>query len=574
MGVLSALTLIAYLNSFNVPFVFDDVATVQRNIGVRFGQFNWNLFNGRSLLYLTFAFNYRWAGLNVWSYHVVNMVLHLLNGFLVLLMAEQIFRTLGAELRHARIQAALAASFFLIHPVQTEAVTYISSRSELLSAFFYFCGFLIFIRWPGRRRGFLCSLTVCVFYFFGLSSKETALTLPAVIFLYDFLFLSDGRFRPILSRWRFYITFWAGAPVTIYYLLTRVLSRSVGSQLPGNLSSWHYFLTQLRVMTRYIQIIFFPAGLNLDYDFRPSLSFLDGAVLASAIFLLAILCLGWSLRRRQPVFTFSILWFFVTLSPTSSVVPIADLIFEHRLYLPLAGVCMSFPLLVEFGYTTLRRFMTRPAKSDARLQINQTVNIVCVLLIGLLVWGTYERNKIWQSEETLWADVALKSPLKARVRGNLGSVYQLEQRYDDALREFAAAMQLSQSLAEPERSRIRQTTGTSMAVSYIQMGQFDKAAEVAIPLWKEFPGLPGIGASLAGIALQMRQPQVALTVIDESLKAIAERRWGAGSKQQEEGYLYWNKAEALKVMGSCDEALRFYNIAAKSDPDLHVPACP
>src|SRR5438034_1175395 len=122
-----------------------------------------------------------------------------------------------AGCRIVRRHTRCILEFFLVHPVQTESVTYISSRSELLSTFFYLIGFLIFVWWPVYRIGFLCTLAVGVAYFFGLGSKETVITLPATIFLYDFLFLSGATFRPLISRWRFYCPFIIGGASAIYY---------------------------------------------------------------------------------------------------------------------------------------------------------------------------------------------------------------------------------------------------------------------------------------------------------------------------------------------------------------------
>jgi len=261
-GLLFAITLVAYWNSFGAPLVFDDLLTIQRNAGVRFGEFDWNLLAGRSVLYLTFTLNYVLAGQEVWSYHLINFLLHVLNGLLIFLVAERIIGRIETSPRRSRVYAALAAALFLLHPVQTESVTYVSSRSELLSTFFYLLGFLTFVCWPVQRVGLLCSLAVAVPYFFGLGSKETVITLPATIFLYDFLFLSGAQFRPLLSRWRFYLTYIVGAIGAIYYLLTGPLRGSVGSGLNGHLNNWHYFLTQLRVMVRYVRLVFFPVGLN------------------------------------------------------------------------------------------------------------------------------------------------------------------------------------------------------------------------------------------------------------------------------------------------------------------------
>jgi hypothetical protein len=545
--VLFVVTLAAYWNSFDASFVFDDQSTIQRNIAVRSGSLNWNIFTPRGLLFLTFTLNYKLSGLNVWGYHVVNFLLHLANGWLVFL--------LGQHLLQKRSYAMLAAALFLLHPVQTESVTYISTRSELLSTLFYLAGLLVFMRWPRMQVGFLCSVAVAALYFFGLTSKEPVITLPATILLYDFLFRSDATLRMFRERWRFYGTFLVATPLAIYFLVTRILKDTIGSQLVGNLSAGHYFLTELRVIVRYIQILFVPVGLNLDYDFRPSLSAAEPAVIASFVFLVAILVFGWMLRKTQPVLAFSILWFFITLSPTSSFVPINDVIFEHRLYLPLAGVCFAFPLLVSFIYE------------------RGTVALCAGLLIACVV-GTYQRNNVWATEQSLWADVVEKSPKKYRPRMHLANAYQQAQRYPDALREFEISTTLTDGLPAEERTYVRQMAGTSMAVLLIQMGQFDQAVAVATPLWQEFPGLPGIGASLAAVALQKRQPQQAIALIDESLKAIDENRWKGNTREAERGYLYSNKGEAYKLMGNCTEAIALYEKAAKIDPDIHVPSCP
>ena len=203
-------------------------------------------------------------------------------------LGERIFGLAGLDALRSRQYATLAAAFFLVHPVQTESVTYISSRSELLSTFFYLTGFLVYVFWPKEKIGFLCSLAVAVPYFFGLGSKETVITLAATIFLYDFLFLSKADFRSLLTRWRFYAIYLLGCTAAIYYLLTTALRGTVGSSVSVNLSWWHYFLTELRVIVRYVQLVFLPVGLNLDYDFRSSSSPLEPAVIASFLFLLGL----------------------------------------------------------------------------------------------------------------------------------------------------------------------------------------------------------------------------------------------------------------------------------------------
>ncbi len=454
-SALFASTLTAYWNSFNAPFVFDDLATIQRNTQVRFGEFGWNLISPRSVLYKTFTFNYLLTGQEVWSYHLINFILHFLNGLLIFVIATRVFRSLSRPLPEgegiSRIYAALAAAFFLVHPVQTESVTYISSRSELLSTFFYLIGFLTFVLWPKDRVGFYCSLTVGIAYFFGLGSKEPVVTLPAAIFLYDYLFLSHAEFRLVFSRWRFYLIYLAGASAAVVYLLIRLRGTV------GGMSSWQYFLTETRVLVRYIQLMFFPVGLNLDHDFRLSSSIFEPSVLASTGLLVALLLFGWWLRRKRPVFAFSIFWFFITISPTSSVVPIIDVIFEHRLYLPMVGVAFSFPFLVEFVYTRLR--WTVPRFS--------AVLACSAVILAALVAGTLMRNYVWSDEVRLFTDVVAKSPHKERPYNNLAWAYFKRAEYDRAI----AVLQQAFDKMPENNAELSDTLGNM----YLRAGQYDKA---------------------------------------------------------------------------------------------------
>ena len=453
---LFASTLTAYWNSFNAPFVFDDLATIQRNTQVRFGEFGWNLISPRSVLYKTFTFNYLLTGQEVWSYHLINFILHFLNGLLIFVIATRVFRSLSRRPLPegegiSRIYAALAAAFFLVHPVQTESVTYISSRSELLSTFFYLIGFLTFVLWPKDRVGFYCSLAVGIAYFFGLGSKEPVVTLPAAIFLYDYLFLSHAEFRLVFSRWRFYLIYLAGASAAVVYLLIRLRGTV------GGMSSWQYFLTETRVLVRYIQLMFFPVGLNLDHDFRLSSSIFERSVLASTGLLVALLLFGWWLRRKRPVFAFSIFWFFITMSPTSSVVPIIDVIFEHRLYLPMVGVAFSFPFLVEFVYTRLR--WTVPRFS--------AVLACSAVILAALVAGTLMRNYVWSDEVRLFTDVVAKSPHKERPYNNLAWAYFKRAEYDRAI----AVLQQAFDKMPENNAELSDTLGNM----YLRAGQYDKA---------------------------------------------------------------------------------------------------
>ena len=457
---LVVLGVIAYCNSFGAPLVFDDLLSIQKNPGVRFGEFGRDPFAGRWLLYVTYTLNYMWTGQDVWSYHLVNLVLHLLDGILIFFVALRIFeRAIGVG-RRQRIWAFLAAGFFLVHPVQTEAVTYISQRSEMLSAIFFIAAFWIFVRWPENKIGILLSLIIAIPFLLALSSKETAISLPAMMFLYDFIFISDGSIRAMASRWTFYATYLLGGVAVGYYLVTVTLRQSVGPTLQGHLSSSHYFYTELRVMTRYVYLIFLPIGQRLDYNYRPSASFLEPSVVLSFLFISAILVFAWRIRSKHKVFSFSIFWFFLALAPTSSFLPIQDVIFEHRLYLPLVGVCLAFPILMDL--------ISTQAQSRYRLAIS--AGAASVVALSLLTAGALIRNYVWGDEVRLWEEGVEKTPQSGRAYDGLMWAYFKQGKYDEAIKTMNKAIQVI-----PESARdLRET----LANLFLKTGKYDDAIAI------------------------------------------------------------------------------------------------
>jgi tetratricopeptide (TPR) repeat protein len=459
-AVLAILALVSYWNSLDVPFVFDDLLSIQANSGVQFGDFlKPQLLATRPLLYLTFAINYQIHRQQVLGYHLVNLVLHVLNGMLVLLVATHIFSQCDSTKDRARVYGLLAAALFVVHPIQTESVTYISSRSELLSTLFYGICVLLFIKRDDRKIGFVWSLVVLVPFFLGILSKETVISLPAVLLAYDFLFFARSDVRAVLGRWRFYLMYVAGGLAAVAVLLKTGVVGSIGADV-AHLSPWQYFLTELRVVSSYVRLLFIPAGLNINYDVRPSSSLFEPAVLAALLFLTLLLFLAWRLRRSQPMVSFSIIWFFLTLAPTSSFVPIPDVIFEHRLYLPLVGVCLSFPILMS-------HVAGRGSLVDRR-RLTATVT-GCAAVLVALVFGTVLRNQVWRDPVRLWSDSLAKSPHHPRPYNSLAMEY-LNRR------DYPRAIEISQQgLRNVDDPRARGGLQNAIGTTYLQLHQYEQA---------------------------------------------------------------------------------------------------
>jgi tetratricopeptide (TPR) repeat protein len=413
--ILVLLACVAYANSLYAPFVFDDLTSVQANqLAQSFSLHSKELLNTRSLLYVTYAFNHWMGGQNVFGYHLVNLLLHIINGLLVFAIARRVYQRLEisaffeaspyrARASGPSMYALLAAAFFLLHPVQTEAVTYVSQRSELLSKLVYLSGLLFFAQMPEAKIGFFASLPVFFCLVLGLGFKENAVTLPAAIVLYDYIFIAKSKIRSMLSRWRFYLglSLMTG---TGAYVFGEILQRpldAVGE--PGTLRRWYYFLTELPVTARYVRLILFPSGLNLDHDIPPATSLRQPDVLLSILLIIGLIVLAWRWRTSRPAYAFSIFWFFLTILPYAGIIPIPDVMFEHRLYLPLAGICLSFPILLGSLESVLRLRVVR----------------VGTVTLGVLLIATFWRNYVWSDDVRLFSDVVAKSPHKFRAYENL-----------------------------------------------------------------------------------------------------------------------------------------------------------
>jgi protein O-mannosyl-transferase len=353
--LISGLILIAYSNTFTADFHFDDNPQIVDNPSIR--RFTWNNFVGmfsgtRPVVNISLFFNYQLSGLNVVGWHIFNVSLHILNTYFVYLLLLNTFRLPSLNARYgvrATRMALFGALLFGLHPVQTESVTYIISRTELLATFFYLATFLLFIK--GARTGkFSYSVACFITSLLAMGSKEWAVTLPATLFLYDFLFIADSTIKPVLLRWKAYLLVALPWGFIAHVLLTTPLA-GAGFSITGEreLTPETYLLTSLNVLWTYIRILILPINQNLDYTYpvaktlfaNPTLLSLAGhfTVLGAALWLY--------LRRHWTLVPFGIAWFYVTLSPTQSFVPILDVIFEHRVYLPSIGFFIVFLASLE-----------------------------------------------------------------------------------------------------------------------------------------------------------------------------------------------------------------------------------
>ena len=351
IGALLLLGAIIYSDTFHSSFHFDDTSSILENFSIR-NILNlkaiWNSWPTRFITYVSLAFNYCLGRFNVLGYHIFNFLVHLSASIMVWWFTLLTFSTPVMHekkiTKHARLIAFFASLVFLAHPIQTQAVTYVIQRAASLTTLFYLVCLCLYIKsrllqWEEDNiiasRLFYCgSLIAAVMAMF---TKEIAITLPFTVIFYEYCFLR--------RRKRFY---WKSAlPLlsTIFIIpLTMFLTKSADfigmrrvQEHTSGISPWQYIFTQFSVIVTYIRLLLIPINQNLDYDYHIAKSLLEIPTLASLILLVLILIIVIRIFPKYRLISFGIFWFFLTLLPESSVIPIGDVIFEHRLYLPMVG---------------------------------------------------------------------------------------------------------------------------------------------------------------------------------------------------------------------------------------------
>lgn len=352
---------IAYSNTYTASFHFDDQHTIVENPRIKhiknIPSFFWKNegpVGSRPLLLVTVAINYAIGGLNVVGYHIFNNLLHAVNGilfyfFMIMILNLPRFRDRYSHL--SREISLFGSLLFVVHPVQTEAVTYIISRSMPLTTFFYLLGFIIYTRAFETGKRYLYFWLI-VISFLGMASREDYITFPVMLFIYDVMLLSS--FKDALRRWNIYLFL----GITVAYRLWLSLTYKGTEEAAGFgvklLSPYQYLLTQFNVIWTYVRLLFLPINQNLDYDYPVAKSIFEFPTILSLMGHLLVIAFAIWIYKRSRLVTFLILWWYITLSPSSSFIPIIDVIFEHRVYLPSIGFFFLFMIGYEYLWGKIR----------------------------------------------------------------------------------------------------------------------------------------------------------------------------------------------------------------------------
>ncbi len=486
---------IIYSNSLNTPFVMDDLPIIKNNPSIRITDLTLESLSRaarkgygapRPVTTVSFALNYYFGKNNVTGYHVINILIHLINGVLVYVIALIVIRRLAPGPRRVSssgdsfshepeeripvpLLALCSALIFTAHPIQTQAVTYVVQRYASMAAMFYMGSLLFYLKArmeleknrggsadardsmndvegsPGGGQGFRPLVPIC----FALSiscgvtaflCKQNAASLPGVILLVEYLLFDRSRkgwkrkilwLGPVTLLFLAFVLYFSGAFKSGVRFGTLLEDVSGVLRETGSVSRWDYLCTQFNVLVIYIRMLFLPVGQSLDhlYPFKNGF-FSDRTPLAFLLLAGLVASAIWNVRKR-PILTFSIAWFFITLSVESGIIPISDAMFEHRLYLAMVGFAIFLAHL--------------PLHVPADWKFPAMGALALVILV--LATAAHQRNRVWKDEVRLWSDVVAKNPLNYRAHSNLGIALFKEGLQKEAIRRYQRAIEIKPDLA-------------------------------------------------------------------------------------------------------------------------------
>ena len=367
-ALIAGMALVAYSNTFHVPFHFDDRPNILQNPNVQFKAFTWDRVERlvrntyketiRVFSYFTLALNYYFGEFDVYGYHLVNFFVHVASGIFLYWFLTLTFNLPSLKDRYGSIsyEAALFASLiFIAHPIQTQSVTYIVQRMASMAGMFYLLSFVLYIK--GRlSSGYPRAIYfggLALSYLLGVFSKENVAILPFFIALYEFYFFQNLDLSPKGRKILLVLAFALLALLAFGFMLwgRRYINVIIDGYQYRTFTMGERVLTQFRVVLYYLTLLVLPlpSRLNLDYDFTLSKTILDPPTTFLSILIVAGL-IGYGIwgAKKRPMLSFWILWYFGNLVIESSVFPL-EMVYEHRLYLPSVGPFVLFSLMVVRG---------------------------------------------------------------------------------------------------------------------------------------------------------------------------------------------------------------------------------
>ncbi|MBN8696614.1 MAG: tetratricopeptide repeat protein [Bacteroidetes bacterium] len=442
---------ITYSNHFQNEFHFDDSHTAKNNIfiqdikniplffkdGTTFSSLPSNQ-SYRPIVSTSLAIDY-WMGngYNMFYFHLNTFIMFLLQGILMFFFFFKIFQLSYKNSWNFYI-AAIATAWYVLHPGNAETVNYIIARSDIQSTFFAVVGFVMYLFSPFSKRTYLYLIPVGI----GALAKPPSVMFAPMLFCYILLFeekMSLMDALKISNFKRLFTVIKKSVPAFVFcaFMYLWVDHFTPKTWESGGFSVYNYLITQPFVIFHYFITFFLPFGLSADTDWQPLQSMTDIRFILGMAFILSLVWVAFRFskdERLRPI-SFGILWFFLALIPSSSVIAFAEVMNDHRIYFPYIGLAIS--VCWTIGLLLLKY---KKEYQNTLIKYEHAVLLFCMLALGGYAYGVHERNKVWKTEESLWYDVTVKSPGNARGLMNYGLSQMAKGDYPVAEKYFTEAL--------------------------------------------------------------------------------------------------------------------------------------
>ncbi len=552
--LLSLLAALVYYPSLHYDFQFDDVANIKKHFDIRHYSLSKLFFSGtRWVSYWLNSLHYQIGRFDPFSYRVGNVLIHILNGiliFCIVLTALSLIQKADFFKRN-RLGIALTTSMlFLLHPVQTQTISYvIQGQLEGLAMLFTLALSLCFLHITTTSN--LITKTLLTQFFFFLSilaygTKEIAIVTPLLIILIDWFFVAQGSWHSFKNRLLFHCSFFVLTLFVYVYLLKpkffmdlfglkMAVKNNIGNVITHTqdeiITPGKFFISQFKVMLHYLWIFIWPAHISVEYDWILCKSIFAFDCLAP---LTVLIGLAWYtiktfLRNQAHPFVFGITWFFVCIIPRSSIIPSPELLVDYKTYVASFGwlLILASCLVYLFEYLRMRLPHTRYAAYYSSCAIT-----LCALLIASI---TVERNKVWRSGLDFWENMVKNAPGKARTYNNYGvELSQNLHEFEKAIPYFKKAIKMDKKYPDP---------WNNLAVCYAQLNQIDNAIKALQQGLRIHPHYPEGWNNLAAFFIQQEK----LVEAERCLKNALSLRPHYGKAYYNLGRLHLKKEDNEKA---------------------------
>ncbi len=520
--LLGIIIILCYSNTFHSSWHFDDYPNILFNPNLHIENLSLEDLKGsfyeagsnqsrfrRPTAAVTFAVNWYFGKDNVAGYHSVNIFIHILTAFFLFLATAQLFRTPALVSLYNENQvyfcALLSAVFWAVHPIQTQAVTYIVQRMASLAAMFYILANWLYLKGRNIQNQihavfFYAGVLVC--FVLAVGAKENAILLPLSLVLAEIIFFEHLKEK---KKRKFLLFFSLIAGLVFFCVALFFMKGSIFSFLQGYearfFSLSERMMTQPRILLLYLSQLIWPVAdrFSLMHDIEISVSlFTPWSTIPSILLVLSLIAAGMLLIHRNPLISFSILFFFLNHLVESSIIPL-EMVYEHRNYLPSFFLFLPIAAGIHKGLDYFR----------AKFFMHALVTVFVIFIIISAGIGTYTRNRVWATEKSLWTDTMLKAPGLARPVHNLGECYAKEGDDDTALHLYQKALHLTDM-------RIGQKAYTYHNIGniYQKYGKYEAAADYYRKAVKDNPGHTDALYNLALTLVQLNDPESALDTAD------------------------------------------------------------